>query len=37
MHIRNSLAVAIAAAVTAVFLSVAIQPAKAGVITWGSA
>ena len=37
MHARNSLTVAIAAAVTAAFLSVAIQPAKAGIITWGSA
>jgi hypothetical protein len=37
MTMRNSLAVAIAAAITAVFLSVAAPPAKAAVINWGSA
>jgi len=37
MTMRNSLAVAIAAAITAVFLSVAVQPVKAATINWGSA
>lgn len=37
MTMRNSLAAAIAAAITAVFLSIAIQPAKAAAINWGSA
>lgn len=36
MTMRNSLAAAIAAAITAVFLSIAIQPAKAAVVNWGS-
>jgi len=37
MTMRNSLAAAIAAAITAVFLSIAIQPAKAATINWGAA
>ena len=36
MIVRNSFAAAVAAAITAVFLSVAIQPVKAAVINWGS-
>lgn len=37
MKMRNSLAVAVAAAITAVCLSIAVKPAKAAAINWGSA